>query len=272
MPGPAGAGLGGIRADTEGGRPGSRGLQTGKVRSPATGPRRRQGGTSPAGGLLRASTSGGRALAHSPLRWRMPTVARLMRLEEFGGGRDSAVPPPPAGPVPERARSATSLHRAAASGGGVLVGGLLGQHLLDRLTAEGRLAEQGEIGHRRQAVEIGPLVHPLAQQLLGGGELGVPLWLVAPPKRPWPRSASARPKSVIRSVPSGSMSMFSGLMSRCTRPAAWAWAERAERLAQQSERPLEGQRAVASRPAGPRWGPAPSPSCTRPGRPGPPMS
>ena len=54
---------------------------------------------------------------------------------------------------------------------GEALGGLLGEDLFDGGPGEGGLTEEAVKGHRRQAVQIGPLVHPFAQELLRRGEL-----------------------------------------------------------------------------------------------------
>ena len=88
----------------------------------------------------------------------------------------------------------------------------------------------------------------------------------------FPRSASARPKSVICRLPSGSISMFSGLMSRWTRPGAVGVGQRGERLPQQPEHLVERQRPVALDQLRQARARRSAPSCTRSARTGPPMS
>src|SRR3954468_6284502 len=61
---------------------------------------------------------------------------------------------------------------ALPSGGGELIGGLLCQHLFRGQSGEGRSPQQSVVGPRGQTVQVGPLVHPFAQQLLRAGELG----------------------------------------------------------------------------------------------------
>src|SRR5437660_999341 len=77
----------------------------------------------------------------------------------------------------------------------------------------------------------------------GAANCGVPLREVAPPNRPSPRSARANPKSVMRSRPSGSISMFSGFRSRCTSPRACACSS--------AESPWSSTLPVRSRESGP---------------------
>src|SRR6202165_4527808 len=54
---------------------------------------------------------------------------------------------------------------------GNLVDRLVREDLLGRLAGEGRPAQQREVGDGAEGVQVGPLVHALAEQLLGRGEL-----------------------------------------------------------------------------------------------------
>src|SRR6267378_3884605 len=51
---------------------------------------------------------------------------------------------------------------------------LASENLLRRLAAERRTAEQCEVDRRRERIQVGALIHPLAEELFRCGELRCP--------------------------------------------------------------------------------------------------
>ena len=116
-----------------------------------------------------------------------------------------------------RARSSlTSLRRSPKLG--ALVGGLAGEHLLRRSARRRAARRAGRSTPRRPGCR-GRCAGPPARPAAAPGSRTRGAALAGGAAEPaWPRSASASPKSVIWRRRSGAISMFSGLMSRCTSP------------------------------------------------------
>src|SRR2546430_3665478 len=128
--------------------------------------------------------------------------------------------------------------------GGEVVGSLTRQDRLRRGSLERGPAQQREVRHGAERVQVGPLIHPLAQQLFGSGELG----------RPAARGGAAEAVAAQRQRQSevrdaqpavGLDQHVLGLEVAVDQPLGVRLLERRQGLVEQSYSPLEAERPLA---------------------------